>query len=126
MSRSALVRNAGDPQQVRFAARKERARQAQYWGALETVLKTPAGRLLLWEVLRRTGLYATSIPAAGEPGSNVYVNEGRRLFGLELLGDLQRFEEFYLLMEREARSLEAQQEREIAAYHQAAAGGQNG
>ncbi len=106
------VRNAADPKQVRFADRKERDRAARFSDGLRAVLATREGRLVLGELLERSGLWRTS----WDPSARIHFNEGRRYFGLELLADVQNAdEEAYLLMERERRAFLRSESAEAAA-----------
>jgi hypothetical protein len=81
MSERALVRNAADPSQVKFAARQEREREARFLSNLRSALASPEVRLVFAELLERAGLYQTVFDHSG---SMVYFKEGRRNFGLEL------------------------------------------
>lgn len=95
-----LVRNAADQKQVEFARRKERAREEQLADAYRDVLRTPAGRRVLWDILERCKLFETITVQS----SIIYTLSGRRDVGLELMAQLaQEDEEMLDLMQREAR-----------------------
>ena len=114
-------RNAADPQQVRFAERKERQKAQRYANGLRAVMSSPEGRLVMGELLERSGLWRTS----WDPSARIHFNEGRRNFGLELLADIQNVdEEAYLLMERERRALIRRESAEAEANQTPPAGGQ--
>jgi len=109
-----LTGNAADPVQVRYAARKEKQAAALFADALETVLRTPAGRIVLAGLLTRAGLDRTSFDLSGPVMS---FQEGRRNFGLELKAEIiGASEDLYELMEREARARQRSDEREAAAF----------
>jgi predicted HD phosphohydrolase len=108
-----LVRNAADQQQVRWANRKVDRREEVFQSALRAVMATPAGRLVLAELLERAGLYVSSY---AHSGSEMCFREGRRSFGLELLADLTRASESdYEQLERERRQRARGDEREAEA-----------
>lgn len=120
----AYVKNAADPQQVRFAARKEREKAERYSNALAAVMATRDGRLVIGELLERSGLWRSSVDSHAA-GSMVWFNEGRRNYGLELLADVQNVdEEAYLQMERERRAILKSETAEAAAHQTPPAGGQ--
>lgn len=117
----ALTGNAADPAQVRFAARKERQRTERFTSAMKAVLGTAEGRLVVGELLERSGLWRTS----WDPSAKIHFNEGRRNFGLELLAEVQTIdEEAYVLMERERRAWRRSEAAETAANQTPPAGGQ--
>jgi hypothetical protein len=111
--RPALVGNAADPRQVRRAGRIERDRQLALLASLKAVIATGAGRLVMWDLLSRAGMFRS---VWDQSGSKVYYNAGRQDFGHELLDLLlQADPALYLQMEREARELEAREDRETQA-----------
>ncbi len=122
--RRPLVKNAADPRQVAHAERKERRREERVRVAIRNVLAMPAGRLLLWELLGRAGVYQSVFDASG---SRTFYNAGRQDFGHELLALLvDADQEGYLEMEREARAFARNEQVEAAAAQTPAAneGGQ--
>ena len=92
--------NAGDrPRLEQAAAEAKRQRQA-FDGSLREILKSVAGRRVLWGLLERAGVYRASF-MAGLPDQTAF-NEGRRSEGNRLLADILRLEpELYLTMQRE-------------------------
>lgn len=113
------VRNAGDRRQVRAAGRLERVREERWIDNLREVMATPQGRIVMWELLRRAGIYRSVFNTHGSVQS---YNVGRQDFGHELMAELLRLgDEPYLLMESEARMLEARENRAIDAQHQRSA-----
>lgn len=108
----ALVQNASDPQQVRFAVRKERQEQERYRAALAGVMRTVEGRALLWNLLERAGVFRS----VWSPSAAIHYNAGRQDFGHELMAwMLEVDEEGYQQMEREARAWLRGRAREIDA-----------
>lgn len=111
MSR-ALTGNAADPRQVEFARRKERRRAAGFHDALRVVLGAPEGRVVLWTLLERAGVFRS----VWDPSARIHYNAGRQDYGHELLALLVDVDEDgYLLMEREARQRARGDDREAAA-----------
>ena len=100
-ARSALVQNAADADQVKRAGRKERRTEEMRLAAYQTVLRTPEGRLVFWDLLTRAGIFQSVF----HPSESVVTyNAGRQDFGHELMARLlQADEDSYQLMEREAR-----------------------
>jgi len=117
MSRS-LQRNAADPRQVKYAARKERQLHDRVRDALRTVLSTPAGRIVLWDLLVRAGIFRS----VWENSARIHYNAGRQDYGHELLAALvEADEDGYQLMEREMRAWQRSQDQEAAAVQTPAA-----
>ncbi len=95
----ALVENAADPQQVRFAAEFERRHHERFETAMRNVLASQDGRIVLAALIRRAGVYRS----IWHPSSEIHYNAGKQDYGHELMADLVRIdEEKYQLMEREA------------------------
>lgn len=114
----ALQRNAADPQQVAFAERAIRREAELFRAAVEEVMASVAGRVLMWGLLERAGVYRSTFDASG---SRTFYNAGRQDFGHELLALLtEHAEEGYLLMESEARRRARATGREAEAVQQAA------
>lgn len=119
-SRHALVRNAADPRQVQHAGRAERRREEELQQALRAVMGTLPGRLVMWRLLERAGIYRSVWDAS----ARIHYNAGRQDYGHELLSLLiEADEELYLTMEREMRSRARTEARCAAAVQQ---GGSNG
>lgn len=111
----AAVRNAADPQQVKDAGRRDKRDVALFDDQLRAVLDTPAGRALLWAILRRSGLYTTVFHR--DPGVMAF-NAGRQNFGQELLDAVIAADRrLYLLMEREARERDSRDDAAVEAAH---------
>jgi hypothetical protein len=111
----ALVRNAADPRQVQRAGQLERDREERMNVALREVLASPAGRLVLGELLERAGLFRTSFDPSG---SMMYFREGRRNFGLEIQAALDAAApDLFDLLERERRTRRQLEDRETDAAH---------
>lgn len=101
---ASLVKNAGDPDQVKEAARKVRTREDRYEDALKGLMSLPEGRLVLGTILERAGVYTQSFVDHNE-GRTAF-NEGRRAIGNQLLGEvINASEEHYLVMVRELKKL---------------------
>jgi len=79
--------NAADENQVRHRAKKERERREQYEADVKAVMSTAAGRRVMWSLLTRAGIFQSSVAAEAHL---VYVNEGRRNMGLEVMHELER------------------------------------
>lgn len=115
MSNRALVRNAADPKQVRYAARKEKQAEERFLDALAAVMNTQAGRIVCATLLQRAGLDRTVFDHSG---SIMNFNEGRRNFGLEIKASIiAASESLFEQMEREERARQREADRETDAVH---------
>jgi len=116
----ALVKNAADEKQVRHAQRKEKQRSERFEHALRAVMATPQGRVVMWELLTRAGIYRS----VWEASARIHYNAGKQDYGHELLATLIDVDEAaYQLMEREMRAFDRNEARETAAVQMPAAGG---
>lgn len=103
---AALVANGGDREQVNRATRTVQRADEQLAASLHAVLSTPAGRVVLWQLLDDTHIYATSFDHSG---SVMYFKEGARNVGLTWQARMLAADEaLYELMAREARAREKQ------------------
>lgn len=115
----ALVRNAGDPEQVRRAARKVHDRERRFADGLRASLKHPEVRFVFAEILERAGIFKSVFDHSG---SVMYFNEGQRQFGLKLWTWLEDADEQQAeLMEQERRARRRADNREVDAIHNARA-----
>jgi len=123
MSDRALVRNGSDPDQVNRARRKTREAERQRLGAIAEVMKAPAGRRVMWDLLCKARVFES----IWNPSAAIHYNAGRQDFGHELMADLLEADEtLYELMEREARTrAKREQGQNDAAATAAATGGQD-
>lgn len=109
-----LVKNAADPRQRNYAERVQKERRERFLAALRETLHTVDGRIVIWELIARAGVYHS----IWDPSARIHYNEGRRVTGLELLQDaIEADSGLYELMEREARARQRAQDRETAAMH---------
>lgn len=107
-----LVKNAGDPQQVKRAARVERRKQQREVDDIIAVMSTPEGRRFVAARIKRCGVYGS----VWEASAKIHYNAGRQDTGHELMADvISAAPDAYTLMEREARELQRREEAEIAA-----------
>ena len=101
------LRNAEDDEYERAERKREadERKQQSFDAALDEVLSTKNGRLVMWELLSRAGVYQPSFNR--EPLVMAY-HEGARSLGIKLLEDLQltRRVKLYNLMAQEAMNLE--------------------
>lgn len=110
----ALVRNAGDPRQVKFAAQVEQRRVERFARAMSAVLASIEGRIVLAQLIRRAGVFRS----IWHPSAEIHYNAGRQDYGHELMADLVAIDEdAYQQMEREDWAWVKQQQREIDAAH---------
>jgi hypothetical protein len=108
----AITGNAGDPRAVKTAKRLQARREAFALDQLQATLKTPAGRAVIWDLLTRTGVFASIFRQSSE----IYYLAGRQDVGHELLAlCMQAGKDLYLLMETEARNRQERDDREIDA-----------
>lgn len=90
--------NAADTEQIKFAERKEKRRAKLLEQAYRDVLATPAGRLVLWDIMfeARTGLaHATEemphlTASVWDPSSRIHYNAGRQDMGHLVQGRIRR------------------------------------
>jgi hypothetical protein len=112
----ASVRNAADRDQVTRAARKDRSSQALALDAVREMLRQPAGRFVMWELIERAGVFRS----IWDNSARIHYNAGRQDFGHEIIALLiQADEDLYLLMETEARDRARRLDRETDAAHTA-------
>lgn len=115
MSDRALVKNAADRDQVKYADRTAKRRARRLVDALRATLKTVPGRQLVWELLSTAGVFATMYRT--DP-HDVYYAIGRQNFGQELLAlCLEAGADLYLLMETEARARDRRDDAATDAAH---------
>ena len=110
----ALVHNAGDPKQVKRAARLEKDKAAEFRGNMRAVMDTPYGRAFMWELLSMAGVFRSIY----HPSSAIYYNAGRQDFGHELMANaLTADAKLYLLMQQEASERADREKAAIDAAH---------
>lgn len=96
--RRPLMSNAGDPQQRRRAEYVERRREKERRAATARVMSTPEGRYVMFDLIRRMGVFSK----LWVPSAELHALVGVRDFGLDLMQQLQVSEpEMFQLMERE-------------------------
>jgi hypothetical protein len=118
MARRNLQRNAANEKQVRYADRKTTEREARFHDSLAAVLETREGRIVIWELLTRAGIYRS----IWDPSARIHYNAGRQDYGHELLeAAIEAHEDGYLLMEREQRAWARADDKEAAAVQTPAA-----
>lgn len=101
MAERSLVRNVGDPEQVKFGARKERDIEAEKRAALLHVMNTEPGRAFLWHTLEGCKVFESIM----EQSSRIYYNAGVQDVGHSLRNDMRAASEaLYWRMEEEARA----------------------
>lgn len=94
------VPNAADPRAVREAEKREKNRARQRADAYKQLLDLPAGRLVLWDLLDGTNVFATTFDTNG---ARMAFNEGQRNVGLRVLATITDVRpDAFLLMQREA------------------------
>lgn len=76
---------------------------SQYMHDLEDVLKTQHGRRLLWHIINKCGIYATTF---SNNNSITCYREGARAVGLALARDAQGVPELYFKMLEECSGLQ--------------------
>jgi hypothetical protein len=107
-----LVKNAGDPQQVKRAARVERRRQQREIDDIVAVMHSPEGRRFVAARIRICGVYGS----VWEASAKIHYNAGRQDVGHQLMADIiAAAPELYTLMETEAREQQRRDDAEIAA-----------
>lgn len=113
MSPRPLVKNAASPRQVGHAARKATERRARELADLVAVLETEPGRRTIWRFLKFCGVNETVLrenPIAMAEAA------GRQNVGHYLMAEIAAAdEESIFVMMREARAIDARDDRETAA-----------
>lgn len=100
-----MARNASDPKEQAALERLERRREKRWRDSLAAVLATPEGRLVMWQLVGRAGVFRSAFNTHG--GVQSY-NLGRQDFGHELIAEVLKLgSEPYLAMEREGRDADA-------------------
>jgi len=96
-----MALNAADPRQVKGAGRRQREREEQLRASVAAVMSLEAGRLVMWELLERAGVFRS----VWSPNSEIHYKAGRQDYGHELMATLLETNEgLYELMQREARA----------------------
>jgi len=105
----AFVKNAADPKQVDNARKLEKEQINKERNDFISILKTEAGRRIIWDQLCFCGIFKMSY--TGDNGT--YVNEGKRIVGLRLLEKINIYSpESYGLMLKESQPIEKIEEEE--------------
>ena len=111
-----MSRNAGDKKEQAALERLARRRERRWRESLAEVLNTPAGRIVLWELLGRAGVFRS---AFNTHGGIANYNLGRQDFGHELTAEILALgDEPYLAMEREGRAAHKRDELEAESHQQ--------
>ena len=98
-----LVKNVGDPEQVKAGAEKEKLGRERDLADFMHVMESAQGRRVVYRYLGICGLYRTSFTG----NNTTFFNEGRRDIGLQLMADVQDSSpELYLKMLHEAKEAE--------------------
>ncbi|MFZ0945697.1 MAG: hypothetical protein WB930_00020 [Syntrophobacteraceae bacterium] len=96
--------NAGDAQQVAKAKSKQKTRDLQKKAALRKIMSDPEGRMWMWDLLSRCGVYHSSYSS---DALAMAFHEGHRNIGLHLTAEINR-----LSPEMYARMVSENQEKE--------------
>lgn len=89
--------------------KQEKLEEEQYRRALEKTLDTPHGRLVVWRMLERAGIYRSTF--CGEETHRAAMLEGRRGLGLEVLDDVLTYApQLYPVMQAEQQQRDHQRE----------------
>lgn len=115
MPRQPEVTDASNVKQVESARQRERSRRQRLENAYRAVLTTEPGRIVLWDIISRAGVFAS-------PWSNsameIHRNVGRSDYGRELLADLIELDPvLYMQMEADARHQQRRDADETDAAH---------
>jgi hypothetical protein len=100
-----VLANAADPAQVADSQADEKSEAEQLQDDLRAVLEMRQGRRVLWRYLSIAGIYRSSF---SEKAETTAFNEGRRVIGLTIMGDITSAKPDALI----AMMLEAQAEKE--------------
>jgi hypothetical protein len=106
--------NAADKVRVRAQSEFESRRRERYLTALRVLLSVPEGRLVLWELLSKAGVYSSCFDTQS---LRMAALAGQQAHGQEVLADvLAAGEDLYDVMAREARARRRKDEDEQAAF----------
>lgn len=99
--KSALVKNAGDAEQVQKAGEKEKSRRQTELNDMVWILSDARGRRFLWRLLAKCGVFKSSFTG----NSTTFFNEGMRDVGLWATAEITEAKpEGYLEMMLEAHN----------------------
>lgn len=108
------VKNAGDPDQVRKATRREQRRREDELNDLRATLSTPEGRRVFWRVLEFCGVHRE----VWDPSSRIHFNAGRQNVGRFIEAEIAAADQELLFqMMREAYEREKRENSETDAAH---------
>ena len=79
-------RNVASPKQIKQDKQEEARKQRERLGDLKTVMSTPEGRRVIWDIVNRL-CHADATSVQGNSGSEVFFREGERNVGRRLKGD---------------------------------------
>ena len=92
--------NAGDEEQVKGRAQKEKTGRERDLEDLRGILSTKSGRRFIWRLLAASELFAV----AEVMNASIYALEGKRKLGKLLFNDvMEAAPEAYLLMMKESK-----------------------
>jgi hypothetical protein len=96
--------NAGDAQQVAHRQKSQKTRDLQKKAALRVLMSTPDGRMWMWDLLTRCGVYHSSYSS---DALAMAFHEGHRNIGLHLTAEINRLSpEMYARMVNENQTKE--------------------
>jgi hypothetical protein len=98
--------NAGDAQHVAQRQKSQKTRDLQKKAALRTLMGAPEGRMWMWDLLSRCGVYHSSYSS---DALAMAFHEGHRNIGLTLTAEINRLSpEIYAKMVTENQEKEKQ------------------
>ncbi len=101
MDERALVKNAGDRDQVKKAAKKEKSQDEWNLEDIRHVMRDPLGRRFIWRLLGKE--YCKTFESIYENSARIHYNAGRQDIGHKLLAEvIAADEQAYLQMQLEA------------------------
>ncbi len=87
MAEEQTTYNAGDEQHVRKAKEGQKKRELLKKSALRNIMNTPEGRMWMWDLLSRCGVYHSSYSS---DALAMAFREGHRNIGLHLTAEINR------------------------------------
>ena len=84
-----LVKNAADPKQVKAAKQKEKSKEEQFLIDIQDIMKLPAGRRFMWEILGECKTFGS----VWESSARIHYNSGRQDLGHWLMAQLNEADE---------------------------------
>jgi hypothetical protein len=88
------VKNAADPKQVKRSKKQAALADQQKRLDLESILKLPQGRRVMWRLLAKAGMFRS----VWESNAKIHYNAGRQDYGFWLWAEIEKSNPDYMLL----------------------------